>query len=116
MKTIGSVLFFSVLMFFSACNNMPNNSTVYDKQNVSDKPCSSEVVKNQVLSMYSNSFIKGRYASEDVVIVKLVKDSIDDIISTPVSNNTCKCEGTIYYYYQEKDTWSPEQKAQNWYK
>jgi len=110
MKSIGLILLFSMTMFFCACSNMGNNS-------ISDKPGSREDVKKEVLSLFKAKVDSLDGQSEldkdgnptdihspknDVVWVKykLVKDSIGDVFSGPIKNNTCQCEATVYYYVQ----------------
>ncbi len=74
---------------------MPNNPTLSNKQNISDKPCSRREVKETVLSLFKSKF--------DSINSKIEKDSIDEIFSTPVNANDCNCEGIIYYYERSRE-------------
>jgi hypothetical protein len=123
MQQFSTILIFVILLL--GCNtNMQEQEKVQEQKKEPEvalpvKPCSREEVKETVLSLFKAEIdsTETEYElnrngerteihnpSQDVIDLKqdVVKDSIDNIFSTPSNETTCNCEATIYYTVREK--------------
>ncbi|HTB31987.1 MAG TPA: hypothetical protein VK808_08185 [Bacteroidia bacterium] len=64
---------------------------------VQDKPCSRQDVKDTILSLFAKNSINYYNNGRWIIYDDVISDSIVDITSNPVNQNTCGCEGNIYY-------------------